>query len=196
MTLLRMLSFNTSPAEARSAGSTVTPVTAPRTPARQAAPAPAPAAVAAAKAPAPAASVSNFDGNWPALVERLKLTGMAGMAAKYAELASFDNNHLELVVPEDAPHVRGEAVHREAEGGAGAALRREPALTCASAPRRTSVAAAKSREMAQKQASARRGDRGRSFRARPGARPRRGGRASSIRRRRGAAVHERKEVSA
>src|SRR5665213_171462 len=41
-----------------------------------------------------------FDGNWPALVEQLGLTGMAGMVARHGEFASFENSHLVLVVPE------------------------------------------------------------------------------------------------
>ena len=41
-----------------------------------------------------------FDGDWPALVERLGLTGMAGMVARHGELASFENGHFQLVVPE------------------------------------------------------------------------------------------------
>ena len=31
----------------------------------------------------------SFDGDWPALVERLGLTGMAGMVARHGELVSF-----------------------------------------------------------------------------------------------------------
>jgi DNA polymerase-3 subunit gamma/tau len=42
----------------------------------------------------------DFDGDWPGLVTRLNLNGMAGLLARYAELGSFNNNHLELVVPE------------------------------------------------------------------------------------------------
>ncbi len=43
---------------------------------------------------------ASFDGDWPGLVTRLNLTGMAGLLARYAELGSFRNNHLELVVPD------------------------------------------------------------------------------------------------
>jgi DNA polymerase-3 subunit gamma/tau len=88
MTLLRMLSFN-------GAGET-------RTPRAEPAVASAPAAKPAATAPraAPAQAPAKFDGNWAGLIERMNLTGMAGMAARNAELTSFANNHLELVVPE------------------------------------------------------------------------------------------------
>src|SRR6185436_20018743 len=41
-----------------------------------------------------------FDGDWPAFVAKLNLTGMAGMLARHGELASFENGRLELVVPE------------------------------------------------------------------------------------------------
>ena len=87
MTLLRMLSFAGTSAEPRA-------VAAPA-PAKRAAPAASPGA-----APAVAQKSATFDGDWPALVERLGLTGMAGMAARHAELVSFQNNVLELVVPE------------------------------------------------------------------------------------------------
>jgi DNA polymerase-3 subunit gamma/tau len=41
-----------------------------------------------------------FDGNWPAFVERLSLSGMAGLLARHGELVSCEGNHLQLVVPE------------------------------------------------------------------------------------------------
>jgi DNA polymerase-3 subunit gamma/tau len=47
-----------------------------------------------------ASSDAAFDGDWPGLVTRLNLNGMAGLLARYAELVSFKNNHLELVVPD------------------------------------------------------------------------------------------------
>jgi len=55
-----------------------------------------------AREPAPAAAAAkiDFDGDWPGLVTRLNLNGMAGLLARYAELGSFTNNHLELIVPE------------------------------------------------------------------------------------------------
>ena len=90
MALLRMLSFaqtSTQPRAERSPAAIAKPV---QQPTRAASP-PVPESVAAAPA---------FDGDWPALVERLNLTGLAGMVARHGELASFQNNHLELVVPE------------------------------------------------------------------------------------------------
>ena len=82
MSLLRMLSFASVSAEPR-------PVAAPARP-------------VAASQPAATKSATAFDGDWPGFVERAGLTGMAGMAARNAELVSFDNNHLELLVPESA----------------------------------------------------------------------------------------------
>src|SRR6476619_2734375 len=85
MTLLRMLSFGQATGDAK-AEAKPAPVSRPIAP--------------SAAAPKPAASSPGFDGNWPALVERMNLTGMARMAAQHAEFGSFENNHLELVVPE------------------------------------------------------------------------------------------------
>jgi DNA polymerase-3 subunit gamma/tau len=48
-------------------------------------------------APAPQTA---FDGDWPAFVAKLNLSGMAGMLARHGEFASFENGRLELVVPE------------------------------------------------------------------------------------------------
>ncbi len=62
--------------------------------------------VAAMSAPASAPSVeaksvaAPFDGDWPALVAKLNLTGMAGIVARNSELASYENGRLELVVTE------------------------------------------------------------------------------------------------
>jgi len=88
MSLLRMLSFANVSAEPR-------PVAAPARPVAASHP-------AATKSAAPAANATAFDGDWPGFVERAGLTGMAGMAARNAELVSFDNNNLELLVPESA----------------------------------------------------------------------------------------------
>ena len=89
MTLLRMLSFAARRA-ARARGAALR--AAANAPRRRAAPQRQRAAPQAAPAVA-------FDGDWPGFVERSGLTGMAGMAARNAEFASFENNHLELVVP-------------------------------------------------------------------------------------------------
>jgi DNA polymerase-3 subunit gamma/tau len=104
MALLRMLSFTQAqagePAE-RPAATAKQPAARIARSAEPAAAAPAPPRTIAAAPAAPAAGASmSFDGDWPALVERLGLTGMAGMVARYGELASWANNHLELVVPE------------------------------------------------------------------------------------------------
>jgi DNA polymerase-3 subunit gamma/tau len=52
------------------------------------------------QAPAAPAEPIAFDGDWPAFVERLSLSGMAGLLARHGELVSCEGNHLQLVVPE------------------------------------------------------------------------------------------------
>ena len=46
-----------------------------------------------------------FDGDWPTLVSRLKLGGMAGMLAQHCELKNHADAHLELCVPEAHKHL-------------------------------------------------------------------------------------------
>jgi DNA polymerase-3 subunit gamma/tau len=171
MALLRMLSFSDASKERgavssqrpepKAAAPRPAPVAAPRaSPAASAASAP---ASAPASASAPAAQppqvagekAAAFDGDWAALVERLRLTGMAGMAARHAEFGSFANNHLELVVPDthrvyaEKPYL--EKLKTELAAHFGATLR----LSMRVGPTAgASVAAAKSREMAERQASA------------------------------------------
>jgi DNA polymerase-3 subunit gamma/tau len=96
MAVMRMLSFGTA-----AAGESLPARSAPAAaPARsEAGPA---ASVAIAREPAPAAAPSApaFEGDWAAFVERQGLTGMAGLLARYGEFASFEGNHLQLVVPD------------------------------------------------------------------------------------------------
>jgi len=141
MTLLRMLSFNVA---GESTARRVEPAVAS-----------APAAKAAAPAPRAAAPQAQFDGNWSGLIERLNLTGMAGMAARNAELSAFANNHLELLVPEshrmyaEKPYV--DKLKGELAPHLGANLRITIRVGTTSG---NTVAAAASREMEKKQASA------------------------------------------
>jgi DNA polymerase-3 subunit gamma/tau len=114
MTLLRMLAF-----APQAAGAMPAPQPQ-RKPAPAAAPAPAPAsAYAAAPAQAPvveeaepapvatdsAAVPSPFDGDWPALVGKLKLGGMAKMLAQHCELKSASAGRFDLRVPEEHKHL-------------------------------------------------------------------------------------------
>ena len=147
MSLLRMLSFAEASAEPR--------------PARNAAPAERPEPEQPTRATAPESSRARgqvlpaFDGNWPALVERLGLTGMAGMAARHAEITAFVNNHLELVVPEaqrmyaERPYQEKLKAELSAHFAPGLRLTVRVGTTAG-----TSLAAAKSREMAERQANA------------------------------------------
>jgi len=108
------------------------------------------------EAPAPVAvRAEPFDGDWPAFVERLGLTGMAGMVARHGELASYENGRLELVVPESHRMYAERAYQEKLKAalaphfGAGFRLAVRVGDTAG-----TSVAAAKSREMAARQADA------------------------------------------
>ena len=153
MTILRMLSF-CQPGEGSSR--VVTP------PAREqrapAAPRPA-AAAAAVPVPSveskPAAPAVQFDGNWPALVERLNLTGLAGMVARHGELVSFEDNHLQLAVPEThrmyAEKAYQDKLRSELSPHFGQGLRLTVKVGSTSG---SSVASQRSQEMARKQASA------------------------------------------
>jgi DNA polymerase-3 subunit gamma/tau len=112
MTLLRMLAFLPDmgasvlpvaeakrPAPVRSAPAVAAP--APRVEAAPAAvPQPAQAAVASAAVVAVA-----FDGDWPTLVNRLKLGGMARMLAQHCELKNHTDNLMQLVIPDEHKHL-------------------------------------------------------------------------------------------
>jgi DNA polymerase-3 subunit gamma/tau len=112
MTLLRMLAFLPDmgasvlpvaeakrPAPVRSAPAVAAP--APRVEAVPAAvPQPAQAAVASAAVVAVA-----FDGDWPTLVNRLKLGGMARMLAQHCELKNHTDNLMQLVIPDEHKHL-------------------------------------------------------------------------------------------
>ena len=96
MTLLRMIAF--APAE------TATGIAAPARAAPLAAEKPrtvppAPAVSAAAVPAQPAATNVAFDGDWPALVERLKIGGMVRELATRSELVAVDGDHFRLRVP-------------------------------------------------------------------------------------------------
>jgi DNA polymerase-3 subunit gamma/tau len=143
MTLLRMVSF--------AAKGDAQAVRAPQKVEARPTPSAKPAA-AAPEAPAPAIS---FDGDWPALIERLGLTGMAGMVARHGELASFANGNFELVVPEThrmyAEKAYQDKLKAELQRHFGAGTRLTVRVGSTSG---ASVAAARSRDLAQKQASA------------------------------------------
>ena len=153
MALLRMLSFANASQEPRPVPKTSATRTAPVAAAR-AAPA-APAGAPPATPPEAGANPVAFDGDWAGLVERSRLTGMAGMAARYAELVSFENNVLELVVPEthrmyaEKPYL--EKLKAELARLFGSGLR---VMVRVGTTAGTSLAAAKSREMAERQAHA------------------------------------------
>ena len=158
MALLRMMSFAQGGAGVRPEpvrASEARPVA--RAPAAATPPAskPAPAAAAPSAAPAAQKPAIEFDGNWPALVERLGLTGMAGMVARHGELASFDNGHLQLVVPEThrvyAEKAYQDKLKADLVQHFGPTLRLTVTVGSTAG---VSLAAAQSKEMAKRQASA------------------------------------------
>jgi DNA polymerase-3 subunit gamma/tau len=153
MTVLRMISFvqpGDRPIVAGGEAKAVQARPASAKPARDAAPAPVAAPTAQLSQPAIA-----FDGDWAALVERLNLTGMAGMVARHGELASHANGHFELLVPEShrmyAEKAYQDKLRTELQQHFGPATR----LTVkVGATAGLSVAAARSRDQAKRQAHA------------------------------------------
>ena len=110
MALLRMLAFApAAPGDARAAAPRAVPLVAQAAP-RTTAPAPrgSPAAPRSASSPAvapvaaaaraPSASIA-FDGDWPALVARLKVVGLVKELASRSELVSHEGDVLRLRVP-------------------------------------------------------------------------------------------------
>ncbi|HEX3098047.1 MAG TPA: DNA polymerase III subunit gamma/tau [Usitatibacter sp.] len=165
MALLRMLSFVQGPGMQRS----VPEADRGKTSAAKIARAPAPAAPAPKASSAPAAREPSpegapavastpavpFEGDWPAFIERLNLTGMAGMVARHGELESYENGALVLVVPE-THRMYAERAYQDKLKAAlvphlGPTLRLTVRVGTTSG---NSVAAAKSREMAERQANA------------------------------------------
>jgi len=136
MTLLRMISFADAGGQRRPVESA--PASQEKAPARP---------VAAAK--------PDFAGDWAGWVEREGFTGMAGMAARNAEFASFENNHLTLVVPDkqriyaDKPYQ--DKLRAELAARFGDSFRLTMKVGNAAG---TSVAAVKSREAEKQQARA------------------------------------------
>lgn len=115
MTLMRMLAFTpdeggsepprTSPQRPAARPATQTPAT-PRSQEETSRPSPTPVGEAETRpAPPPAADAPPFDGDWPGLVARLRLGGMAGMLAKQCELKSWEGDILEFHVPEEHRHL-------------------------------------------------------------------------------------------
>ncbi|HWH42501.1 MAG TPA: DNA polymerase III subunit gamma/tau [Usitatibacter sp.] len=171
MALLRMLSFGQgapaqrTPASSDAASAARTPTEAAsrdgasatrasRTSApAAAAPRPATTSAQPSAATEPAPPVAEFNGDWHALVQRLN--GLARMVAAHAELAEYKSGHFEIVLPE-AQRMYAEKSYQDklradlaTHFGPGVRLSVRVGSTSGN-----SVAAARSREMAQKQASA------------------------------------------
>lgn len=109
MTLLRMIAFAPQAATPGPAprAATLTAAAPPRAavpaPPRSATPAPAAAASAVAREPQPDAAATapalTFDGDWPALVARLKVAGLVKELAQRSELVSAEGDHFRLRAP-------------------------------------------------------------------------------------------------
>jgi DNA polymerase-3 subunit gamma/tau len=91
MALLRMLAFAPATADPKPIASR--PVSSSTTPSVRTSPPP-------RTQPAPAAaSATGFDGNWPGLVARLKVSGLVKELAQRSELVQHEGDHLKLRVP-------------------------------------------------------------------------------------------------
>ena len=163
MALLRMISFMQAPGTQRPApeadrgkasAAKIARAPTPAAPATKAASPPSAREPAPEPAPASTPAVP-FEGDWPAFIERLSLTGMAGMVARHGELDSFENGHLVLVVPENQRMYAERAYLDKLKAALvphlGPTLRLTVRVGSVSG---NSVAAAKSREMAERQANA------------------------------------------
>jgi DNA polymerase-3 subunit gamma/tau len=126
MTLLRMLAFTLEsapaarPAVKHVTAPAITPVAKPARPVAAVAPLPEAPPVLKAQEPAPApvsqaepvsttAAGNVFDGDWPGLVAKLRLGGMAKMLAQHCELKSYEGRRIELCVPDEHKHLMEKA---------------------------------------------------------------------------------------
>ena len=107
MSLMRMLAFR--PAELPAVAAPLPAKKKPEAPSPASTPAaPSPAkrgAVAATGAAASRASSAAFDGDWPALTNQLKVSGVAKQLAQQSELRGFDGETMELGLAFSAKHL-------------------------------------------------------------------------------------------
>jgi len=109
MTLLRMLALGGRQQQAGIAkGAAAPPATSAAATVPVAAPRPRPEAAPSAARSA-VSTIPDFDGDWPALVTRLNLSSMAGMLGRQCELVSFQDNILELTLPDAQKHLLDKA---------------------------------------------------------------------------------------
>jgi DNA polymerase-3 subunit gamma/tau len=123
MALLRMLAFtlDAAPAAGQAVIKAAVPVAQAVRPAQPAAVVPQAEAPSPLKAQEPAPSPVTrsepasdtagraFDGDWPSLVAKLGLGGMAKMLANHCELKSYDGQRIELCVPDEHKHLMEKA---------------------------------------------------------------------------------------
>jgi DNA polymerase-3 subunit gamma/tau len=160
MALLRMLAFLKPGDAPRVRDASAAPAKQPAAkiarPAASAPPARGASAATAHETPAPSSMPAvAFDGDWAGFVEKLGLTGMAGMVARHGELASFENGHLELVVPESHRMYAERAYQDKLKAALAPHLGANLRLTVrVGGTSGNSIAARKSQEMAERQAGA------------------------------------------
>jgi DNA polymerase-3 subunit gamma/tau len=94
MALLRMLAFAPAPADPKPVASR--PIPSATQPIR---PSPPPARSQTVPAPQASTTAPGFDGDWPALVARIKVSGLVKELAQRSELVQHEGDHLKLRVP-------------------------------------------------------------------------------------------------
>ncbi|OGA35937.1 MAG: DNA polymerase III, subunit gamma and tau [Betaproteobacteria bacterium RIFCSPLOWO2_12_FULL_64_23] len=104
MSLMRMLAFRPAEASGAAAPAPAMPGAPIARDAATAVPAPAPPG-ARSGAAAAAASGAAFDGDWPMLANRLKVSGVARQLAQQSELRGFDGERMELGLAFSAKHL-------------------------------------------------------------------------------------------
>jgi DNA polymerase III subunit gamma/tau len=107
MTLLRMLALGAGQAQKPASRPPAQPATRTVSPAQAAKPAPQPTRVEAGPGANAGASTARatFDGDWAGLITRLNLSSMAGMLGRQCELIAYQDNILELTLPENQKHL-------------------------------------------------------------------------------------------
>ncbi len=117
MTLLRMLAFSPGAGSGAAAGQVPDEKSLAAISTAAHASEPLPAVPSAAPAATSGGDDSPpFDGDWPGLVNRLQLGGMARMLAQHCELKRYDHGILELLVPEAHKHLLEKAYQERLKG--------------------------------------------------------------------------------
>jgi DNA polymerase-3 subunit gamma/tau len=115
-------------------------------------------------APPRTAQPAEFDGDWPALAQRLALGGMAKELARYAEMKSFADGVFDLAVPKSMAHLAGNGYRDKLKAALEAHLGRQVGVRVTSSETRgASAAALESSDREARRAEATRSMRGDRF---------------------------------